>query len=292
MHGERVLEFIAKRRRRSMRLADGRVIEFPAVMGVLNVTPDSFSDGGRYFDCGRAVARALEMEAEGAAIIDVGGESTRPGAPAVPAALELERIVPVLRALGGKLRVPISIDTRKAEVAAAALAEGAAIVNDVSGFEFDPGMAKVTANGGAAAVLMHMRGTPGTMMRQAHYRDVVGTVREALSARARSAIAAGVRPSRIILDPGLGFAKQVHHSLRLLGALPRLCTLGYPILVGASRKSLVRATAGAEPAALEFGTAAASAIAIFNGAAIVRVHEVAAAVAVTKMVTAIKSSCG
>jgi len=262
-------------------------------MGVLNVTPDSFSDGGRYFDPHRAAEHALEMEAAGAAIIDIGGESTRPhGAHEVPAEVEIERIAPVLKRLGGRLRVPISIDTRKAAVARIALDAGAAIVNDVSALEADPAMAALVALRKCAVVLMHMRGGPADHMEFAHYRDVVREVEAFLAARARDAIRAGVAPSRVILDPGLGFAKQPRHSLALLSALPRLCALGYPILVGASRKGFVRVTAGADPAAVESATAAANALAIAAGVAIVRVHDVGLAVAAVKMAAAIKSSKG
>jgi len=287
------LEFVAQRRRHSIRLADGRVIRFPAVMGILNVTPDSFSDGGRYLDPDRAIEHALAMEAAGAAIIDVGGESTRPsGAREVTAEVEIARIAPVLEALKGRLRVPISIDTRKAAVARLALDCGAAIINDVSAFEADPAMPALAAKRRCAVVLMHMRGGLADHIEFAHYRDVVREVVGYLARRAAFAVRAGVAPSRIILDPGLGFAKRPHHSLRLLGALPRLCALGYPILIGASRKGFVRLAVRSSPAAVEFATAAVNAIAIGGGGAIVRVHEVGAAVAVVKMAAAIASHNG
>lgn len=283
----------AHRRRHALRLGDGRVVRFPAVMGVLNVTPDSFSDGGRYFDPDRALAHALEMEAAGAAIVDIGGESTRPqGAREIPAGVEIERVAPVLKRLAGRLRVPISIDTRKAAVARVALDAGAAIVNDVSALKADAAMAPLVAARRSAVVLMHMRGGPADHMKFAHYRDLVGEVEAFLAARARYAACAGVAPSRIILDPGLGFAKRPPHSLALLRALPRLCALGYPILVGASRKGFVRVTAGPDAAAVESATAAVSALAIAAGAAIVRVHDVASTVAAVKMAAAIKSSHG
>jgi dihydropteroate synthase len=287
------LEVTTQHRRHALRLHDGRIIPFPAVMGVLNVTPDSFSDGGRYLDPRRAAEHALEMEAAGAAIIDVGGESTRPhGGREVPAAIEIERVTPVMERLRGRLRVPISIDTRKAAVARVALDAGAAIVNDVSALEADPAMAPLVAARKCAVILMHMRGGPADHMKFARYRDVVGEVEARRAARARAALGVGVAPSRIILDPGLGFAKRPRHSLALLGALPRLCALGYPILVGASRKGFVRATAGTDPAALEYATAAVSAIAIAAGVAIVRVHDVSSAVAAVKMAAAIKPSNG
>lgn len=286
------MEFSAQRGRRSLRLRDGRTIHFPAVMGVVNVTPDSFSDGGLHLNPDRAIEHAHELEAQGADIIDLGGESTRPGgAREVPVAEELARVVPVLEGLKGKLRVALSIDTRKAAVARAALDAGAAIVNDVSALSADRAMAPLAAGRGCAVVLMHMRGGPADHMKFAHYRDVVREVAAYLSARARFAQAAGIARSRIMLDPGLGFAKRPRHSLRLLSALPRLCALGYPILIGASRKGFVRISAGASPEALEYGSAAASAMAVLGGAAVVRVHNVAAAVAAVRMAAAIKS-CG
>jgi dihydropteroate synthase len=270
-----------------MRLKDGRVIRFPAVMGVLNVTPDSFSDGGRFLGTDRAVARAFAMEAAGATIIDVGGESTRPGASPVSAEEELDRVLPVIRALEGRLKSPISIDTRKAVVASAALDEGAAIVNDVSGLTFDPAMAHAVANAGAALVVMHMRGVPATMNGLARYRDVVAEVRAFLERQTRLALSAGVRRSRIIIDPGLGFAKNARHNLALMGGLSELGALGYPILVGASRKRFVRAIVGGSEQDLSFGNAAVNALAIAAGASIIRVHDPGPAAAVVKMAVAI-----
>jgi dihydropteroate synthase len=271
-----------------MRLKDGRVIRFPAVMGILNVTPDSFSDGGRYLDPARAIDHALAMEAAGATIIDIGGESTRPsGAVAVPAEVELERILPVVAELGRRLKVPISIDTRRAVVAAAALDEGAAIINDISAMRYDPAMAPLAAETGCAMVLMHMRGGPTDHARHARYRDVVAEVRAVLDRQASAAIAAGVRRSRIIIDPGLGFAKNARHNFELMGGLSRICALGYPVLLGASRKRFVRAVAGGSESDLLFGLAAVNALAIAAGASIVRVHDPGPAVAVVKMAAAI-----
>lgn len=264
------------------------VIRFPAVMGILNVTPDSFSDGGQYLDPGRAVAHALEMAAAGADIIDVGGESTRPrGAREVPVEEEIARVAPVLKRLGGRLRVPISIDTRRSAVARVALDCGAAIINDVSALESDPEMARLAARARCAVVLMHMRGGPTNHMKFARYRDVVREVRNYLAARARVAEDAGIARSRIIVDPGIGFAKTAEHNLKLIAALPALCALGYPVLVGASRKSFVARLAGGGERALEFGTAAADAIAIVRGASIVRVHDPGAECAVVRMAAAI-----
>jgi dihydropteroate synthase len=275
------------RRLRSLRLKGNATVCLPAVMGVLNVTPDSFSDGGRYFDRERAIAHGLEMVQAGADIVDVGGESTRPGAREIPADEELARVVPVVEALVARAGVPVSVDTRKASVARAALSAGARIVNDVSGLVFDAAMVETVAEADAGVVIMHMRGTPETMMRLARYRDVVGEVCAWLKARAAFAEKAGIRRSRIILDPGLGFAKTASHNLRLLAALPRLCALGYPVLIGASRKSFIRRIAGAEPSDLSYACAAVNALAVAAGASIVRVHEPAAARAALRMALAV-----
>ena len=271
-----------------LKLRDGRVIKFPAIMGVLNVTPDSFSDGGQYLDPDRVVARGLEMEAAGADIIDIGGESTRPvGARAVPVEVELERVAPVLARLGARLRVPFSIDTRRAAVARVALDSGATIINDITALTSDPTMTKLAADKKCAVVLMHMRGGPENHIKFARYRDVVREVTQYLDERARFAIAAGILRSRIIIDPGLGFAKNADHNLKLLRDLPTVCALGYPVLVGASRKSFVRKIAGESALELEYGTAAVNAFAVANGASILRVHEPAIAAAVVKMAAAL-----
>ena len=278
-------------RPRSLRLKDGRVIRFPAVMGILNVTPDSFSDGGLYMDLDRAVEHALAMEAAGAAIIDIGGESTRPvGASVVAVEAEMERVLPVIEALRGKLKAPLSIDTRRAVVAGAALDEGAAIINDISALRHDPAMVALAAETGCAIVVMHMRGGPTDHVRCARYRNVVEEVGVFLGRQAQAAVAAGVARSRIIVDPGLGFAKNGRHNLELMGGLSRICALGYPVLVGASRKRFVRAIAGGSESDLLLGTAAANALAIAAGASIIRVHDVGPAVAVVKMVLAIAKS--
>ena len=271
----------------NLKLADGRIIKFPAVMGVLNVTPDSFSDGGRYLDPNRAVEHALAMEAAGADVIDVGGESSRPvGAVEIPVEVELARVTPVLARLGKRLRVPISIDTRRAEVARVAFESGAAIINDITALGHDCEMAPLAARTKCAVVLMHMRGGPANHIAFARYRDVAREVVEYLDARARFAATAGVVRARIIVDPGLGFAKTAQHNLKLLAALPDLLALGYPVLVGASRKTFVARIAGAGERELEFGTAAANALAIAAGASIVRVHDVGAGVAAMRMAAA------
>jgi dihydropteroate synthase len=256
-------------------------------MGVLNVTPDSFSDGGRFLDPDRAVEHALEMVAAGADIIDIGGESTRPvGAREVAIDEELARVTPVLHRLKGKLRAPISIDTRHVEVARAALDEGAAIINDISALA-DPAMAALAAKAKCAVILMHMKGGPADHIKFARYNNVVDEVVKFLAARARYAIANGIAASRIILDPGIGFAKNAIHNLELLRNLPRICALGYPVLIGASRKNFVRKIAGPSAEQVLLGTAAVDAIAIANGASIIRVHEPGPARAAMAMASAI-----
>lgn len=258
-------------------------------MGVLNVTPDSFSDGGRYLDPQRAVEHALEMQEAGADMIDIGGESSRPvGAKEVPVEEELARVLPVLKELGRTLTVPISIDTRRARVARAALDAGASIINDINALS-DLEMAPLAAKAKCAVVLMHMRGGPEDHMKFARYNDVVGEVSSYLLKRARFAIDAGISASRIIVDPGIGFAKNAAHNVALISNLPRIRALGYPVLIGASRKNFVRRISGASAEQLLFGTAAVDAIAVVNGASIVRVHEPGPARAVVAMAAAIKT---
>jgi dihydropteroate synthase len=247
-------------------------------MGVLNVTPDSFSDGGRWLDPDAAVAHGLAMAAEGADVVDVGGESTRPGAAEVALEEELQRVLPVVDALSPHVRV--SIDTRKREVAEAALDAGATIVNDVSASLYD-----VAAVHEAGWVAMHMRGTPLTMQHQAQYDDVVGEVREFLLQRARLALAAGV--AEVWIDPGLGFAKTAEHNLTLLARLDELAALGHPVLVGASRKSFIGRLTGDAPVEDRFeGSLALAVWAMEKGAAMVRVHDVRATVAAARLVAA------
>lgn len=280
---------------KALRLSNGATVAFPAVMGVLNVTPDSFSDGGLFLEPDLAVQRALEMAREGAAIIDIGGESTRPGAVEVPAEEECERVLPVLRKLSPLINCPISVDTRKALVAQRALEAGAAIINDVSAMTFDAEMAAVISHYRAAVVLMHMRGTPATMQRMARYHDVVKEVRAYLIGRVRAARSAGIAKSRIILDPGIGFAKKRSHNLILLAGLSRLCRLGYPVLIGVSRKNFIRQIAGERHDQMLMGTAAAVSIAIAAGAAIARVHDpgsIAAAVKVAEAISAAGAKAG
>ncbi len=246
----------------------------PLVMGVLNVTPDSFSDGGEFLDAGRARAHAEEMIAGGADLIDIGGESTRPGAARVGAADQIARVVPVLRACRD-LGVVFSVDTTRADVAAAALDAGAAVVNDISAGREDPGMIDLVARRRCPVVLMHMQGEPATMQAAPHYGDVVGEVAAFLRDRAAAFEHGGVDMGRIVVDPGIGFGKTVDHNLDLLAATARLAAEGRPVLVGASRKGFIgHLTGKPDPAARVFGTAAAVSWAITQGAAIVRVHDV------------------
>ncbi|WP_229400911.1 dihydropteroate synthase [Micromonospora okii] len=251
----------------------------PVVMGVLNVTPDSFSDGGRYADLGAAVAQGVRLRSEGAHLVDVGGESTRPGADRVDAETETARVVPVVRELAAA-GVPVSIDTSRARVAEAALAAGATVVNDVSGGLADVDMARVVRDAGCPWVLMHWRGHSRTMRDLAHYADVVTDVRAELAQRVDGALAAGVAADRIVIDPGLGFAKTAEHNWQLTARLPELLQLGFPLLFGASRKSYLgrllvdrdgtpRPTGGREAA-----TVATSLLAVAAGAWGVRVHDV------------------
>ncbi|MBC7097612.1 dihydropteroate synthase [Candidatus Bipolaricaulota bacterium] len=249
---------------------EGRVL----IMGILNVTPDSFSDGGRFLSPDAAVERALVMEGEGADIIDIGGESSRPGAEPVSVEEELGRVLPVLERLRGRLRIPISIDTTKAEVAEAALRAGACIVNDISALRFDPAMAPLVAEFGAGLVLMHMLGTPKTMQQSPHYDDVVREVRGFLAERAQYAQSQGIPREAIAVDPGIGFGKTVEHNLELLRRLPELVELGFPVLVGPSRKSFIGALLGLPVEERLEGTLAACAVAVVRGADILRVHDV------------------
>ena len=248
-----------------------------AVMGVVNVTPDSFSDGGLYLDPGAAIAHGLALEAEGAAILDVGGESTRPGSDGVGAAEELARVLPVLKGLAkAGVAAQLSIDTSKAAVAAAALDAGATLVNDVTALRGDPEMAGVIAASGAECCLMHMLGEPRTMQRDPRYDDVVADVKAFLEARLAFAVAAGIDEERILLDPGIGFGKTLKHNLELLRRLDELVAVGCPVLIGTSRKSFLGRITGREsPADRLAATVASCVIAYERGARVFRVHEVA-----------------
>ena len=260
-------------------------------MGVVNVTPDSFSDGGLRFDAGRAVADAVQMVADGADILDIGGESTRPGAAPLDDAEEMRRVLPVIEGVRRQVSTPISIDTYKASVAERALDAGASIVNDISALTYDPSLAEVVARRGAVIVLMHNRGRSASMYANAEYRDVVGEVSAELMARADAAHSAGIAHERIVLDPGLGFAKRAEHTLAALAGFTRFAELGYPLLSGPSRKSFLKAALGdVPPDQRVWGTAAAVAISIALGAHIVRVHDVAEMVQVARVADAIANA--
>jgi dihydropteroate synthase len=250
----------------------------PLVMGILNVTPDSFSDGGQHDDPAAAVAWGERLIAEGASILDVGGESTRPGAAALPPSGELARVRPVVRRFGSDGDVPISIDTRNAEVASACVAAGASIINDVSGFR-NRSMVDVAAGCDAGVVVMHMLGDPGTMQNAPRYDDVVREVAGYLLAQAAVLEAAGVARERIAIDPGIGFGKTLEHNVALLRALPELAQLGYPVVVGASRKRFIGELTGIdEPSLRVAGSIAAACFAATHGGSVIRVHDVSATV--------------
>lgn len=245
----------------------------PVIMGILNVTPDSFSDGGRFVDPDAALARAAVMVEEGAAIIDVGGESTRPGASAVAEAVELSRVVPVVERLAGVLDVAISIDTRKPAVMAAAVAAGACIVNDVNALRA-PGAPEWAAAAKVGVCLMHMQGGPDTLQDAVHYDDVVAEVGDFLVARREACLAAGVGHEAIVLDPGVGFGKGLQHNMILLKGLPNLAALGSPLLVGVSRKSFIGRVLGVPPGERMYGGLGLAALAVCRGASIIRTHDV------------------
>jgi len=265
-------------------------LDRPVVMGVLNVTPDSFSDGGLWIDPQRAVAHALEMIEQGAGIIDVGGESTRPGAEEVSEADELDRVLPVIEALSRRTSTPISIDTRKPKVAERSVEAGAVIINDTLGEATDRTMDHVAASTGAAIVVMHSRGTPATMRELTEYDDVVTDVREFLRHRAAQLMDQGVERDAICLDPGYGFAKDPRQNLVLLRRLDEIVDLGCPVLVGTSRKSFIGATLNVPSDQRVEGTAATIAWALAKGAHIVRVHDVEPIVRTVRMLEAIKDS--
>ena len=259
----------------------------PLVMGILNVTPDSFSDGGAFLDPSAAVERGVELAAEGADIIDVGGESTRPGAQSVSCREELQRTIPVVERLLRMVRIPVSIDTTKAEVARRAIEVGASLVNDVSALRADRGMAGLVARSQVAVILMHMAGTPRTMQRRPSYHHVVEEVAAFLSRAARRATRSGIEPSRILLDPGLGFGKTLGHNLELMGSLSALTALGHPVVVGPSRKSFIGKTLKTPIEERLAGTLACVAQACQGGVHVVRVHDVRPAVQLIRMLEAI-----
>lgn len=259
----------------------------PIVMGVLNVTPDSFFDGGRHADHGAALERALQMAEEGAAIIDVGGESTRPGAAAVDTAEEIRRVVPVIERIASRVGVPVSVDTSKPEVMRAAVDAGAQMINDVRALCL-PGALEAAAASGAAVCLMHMQGEPSDMQRDPRYADVVAEVREFLAGRIQAALAAGIPLARICVDPGIGFGKRPEHNLELIRHLDRLADPGIPVLVGVSRKSLLGIITGRPAGERLVGSVVLAALCAERGAGILRVHDVAPTVDALKVVAALR----
>jgi len=259
-----------------MRLQCGRFLldlDRPVVMGVINVTPDSFSDGGRFLELPAALARAQELVAEGAAIVDVGGESTRPGAAPVDDVEEMRRVIPLIERLAGSLAVPVSVDTRKPLVMRRAIEAGASLVNDVSALA-TPGALEAVAESAAAACLMHMQGEPRTMQDAPHYIDVVGEVRAFLKARVAACERAGIPRSRLLVDPGFGFGKSLEHNLALLRGLRDIAADGVPVLAGLSRKRMISVLTGRNDGDRLGGSLAAALIAVMNGARIIRAHDV------------------
>ncbi|HVM76472.1 MAG TPA: dihydropteroate synthase [Candidatus Saccharimonadales bacterium] len=267
-------------------------------MGVLNVTPDSFSDGGKHLSVGKAVAAALEMQRAGADLLDIGGESTKPGSTGVSVAEELSRLLPVLEALNGRLKIPISVDTRKAAVAEIALGAGAEMLNDISGLRFDARLAEVAAKHRAPLILMHSRGTPETMQKMGFAKNVMRDVTNGLRRSVAVARRAGVAKSQIVVDPGVGFGKSFAQNYELLAKLPMLAKLGYALLVGTSRKGFIGKTLeskAGKPAAPQeriWGTAATVTASILNGAHMVRVHDVAEMVQVCRVADEIAKARG
>lgn len=273
--------------------ARGRLIPLnpgALLMGVLNVTPDSFSDGGRYYEPEAAVEHALTMIEQGADLIDIGAESSRPGSDPVEEEEETRRLLPVITAICRQVSVPVSVDTTKAGVAQRALDAGAAIVNDISALRFDPLMGQVVAKAGAGLVLMHMQGTPKSMQRNPQYRDVVAEVGQFFVERMKVAEEAGINPEQILLDPGFGFGKNVAHNLTLLMQLDQFATLGRPIMAGVSRKAFIGQVLDRLVDERLMGTAAAVAVAVLRGARIVRVHDVGPMRDVVRMAEAIRQA--
>ncbi len=259
------------------------------IMGILNITPDSFSDGGRFADYEQALAQALELISAGADILDVGGESTRPGSNPVPLPVELERVIPVIRAVRESSDIPISIDTNKSEVALQALAAGADIINDVSSLRFDPAMARVAAESGAPVILMHMLGAPRTMQVNPVYESVISEIIAFLEQRMKFAVQNGIERSQIIVDPGIGFGKTVTHNLNIIRDLDCFSCMDRPIMLGASRKRFIGRILGRPEGERELGTAVVNAFGIAAGAHILRVHDVAFHQGAVGMAEAVRS---
>lgn len=263
----------------------------PIVMGVLNVTPDSFSDGGRYFDTDAAVARGLELAAQGATLIDIGGESTRPHASPITVEEELRRVIPVLRALARKTSAMLSIDTSQPEVMQQAVAAGARFINDIRALQ-RPGALEAAATSGAAVGLMHMQGDPGTMQDDPRYVNVVNEVKAMLAARLQACLVAGIERDRLCIDPGFGFGKRLEHNLELLRRLPEFGEFGVPVLAGLSRKSMLQALTGRAVDARLAGSVALATIAVLNGARILRTHDVAETCDAVRVAAAVMNGQG
>lgn len=275
-----------------MRLQCGRYVldlDAPVVMGVLNVTPDSFSDGGRYLGLPEALAQAERLAEEGAAIIDIGGESTRPGAAPVAVEEELRRVIPVVERLADSLGVPVSVDTRTPAVMRASIAAGASLINDVTALRA-PGALESVAASGAAVCLMHLQGEPQTMQNAPRYDDVVGEVRDFLRERVAACVAAGIAKTRLVIDPGFGFGKTLEHNLDLLRGLPAIVAEGLPVLVGLSRKRMIGALTGRDEGDRLAGSVALAVLAALNGARIIRAHDVRETVDALKIVAAARRS--
>lgn len=269
-----------------------RILELdgvPLIMGILNVTPDSFYDGGRYFDRTRAEERAFRLVEEGADLLDIGGESTRPGSDSVTPEEEIRRVVPLIEFLAGRIPIPISIDTYKAEVARVSLQAGAEMINDISGLTFDPDLVSVVAESGVPVVLMHTLGRPQVMQGNPVYRNLIAEIKEFLAGAIQKAERNGIRPENIIIDPGIGFGKTVEHNLEIINRLADFQDLGKPVMVGPSRKSFLGKILDEPVDERLEGTLAAVAITVWNGAEIIRVHDVREARKVVRIVTAIKN---
>jgi dihydropteroate synthase len=262
----------------------------PLVMGVLNITPDSFTDGGRYLDVQSACRRALEIEREGADILDIGGESTRPGSLSVSLEDELNRVIPVIRRLKGRLRIPVSVDTTKHEVAGQCLKEGACIINDVSGLRAGSGLAELCARYSAGIIIMHMKGRPRTMQKRPVYDNLFGEIRDYLKKGIAIALSAGVKKEGIVIDPGIGFGKTLRHNLSVIKNADYFKRLGYPLLIGVSKKSFLGRITGLGTGQRSIPTAAANALAVYCGADIIRVHDVRESIAALKVAYSVKKS--
>jgi dihydropteroate synthase len=262
----------------------------PLVMGVLNVTPDSFSDGGKYLDIKSACKRAMQIEKEGADILDIGGESTRPGSLLVSIDDELNRIMPVIERLKDKLKIPISVDTNKYEVARCALKQGACIINDISGLHGDKRLASLCAKHSAGIIIMHMRGKPRTMQKRPFYNNLLKDIADYLKEGIAAALSAGIRRESVVIDPGIGFGKTLRHNLSIIKNIDYFRQSGYPLLIGASRKSFLGRVTGLDTGQRLAPTIAVNAIAVYCGADIIRVHDVRESIAALKMADCIKKS--